>query len=138
MNKQSRLIPFIIGLVIGVIGAIYVPGYVRPYIPEWAMGKAIVVKGTVAAKQKKESSVLLTVNTAEGALLATFTRKVDEINLLVNEKDVIEFTLQKYSPLVDDPRITRVLREHEAAPARLPVDAPAPAAPAVKKQAGSK
>lgn len=136
MNKPSRLVPFLIGLVLGVIGAVFLPGYMRPYIPEWAMGRTTVVKGTVAAKQKKEAALLLTVNTAEGALLATFTRKADEIGLLVNERDVIEFTLPKYAPLIDDPKITRVLREHEAASVRPPADAPAAAA--VKKQAGQK
>ena len=124
MNKPSPLVPFIIGLVLGILGTIYLPGYVRPYIPDWARGKAVVVKGTVAAKQKKEASLLLTVNTAEGVLLATITRKADEIGLLVNEKDVIEFTLPKYAPLIEDPRITRVLREQPAAsaPAAVPVE----------------
>jgi len=124
MNKPSRIVPFILGLVLGVLGAIFLPGYVRPYVPEWVMGKATVVKGTVAAKQKKETVLLLTVNTSEGALLATFTRKVDEIALLVNEKDVIEFTLPKYAPLIDDPKITRILKDQIAASAPAPAGGP--------------
>ncbi|MDH4164775.1 MAG: hypothetical protein OEW15_19110, partial [Nitrospirota bacterium] len=54
--------------------------------------------------------LLLTVGTTDGVLLATFTRKVDEINLLVNEKDAIEFTLPKYLPFIEDPKIVRVSR----------------------------
>ncbi len=127
MNKSSRMVPFIAGLVLGVLGAIVLPDYVRPYIPEWVTGKATVVKGTVMAKQKKEHALLLTVNTAEGALLATFTKKVDEIGLLVNEKDVIEFTLPKYAPLIDDPKIIRILKEQQVAPE------PAPAAGSAEK-----
>jgi hypothetical protein len=125
MNKSSGMVPFVIGLVLGILGTIYLPGYVRPYIPGWAMGNTTVVKGTVAAKQKKENTLLLTVNTSEGALLATFTRKVDEISLLVNEKDAIEFTLAKYSPLIDDPRIIRIVKEQQAAPEPAPVAKPA-------------
>jgi hypothetical protein len=116
MNKLSSISPFVFGLVLGVVGTIFLPGYVRPYIPEWAMGKATVAKGTVLAKQKKENVLLLTVNTADGALLATFTKKIDEISLLVNEKDVIEFTLPKYAPLIDDPKIVRIVKEQLAAP----------------------
>jgi len=116
MNKSSRMVLFVAGLILGIVGTIFLPGYVRPYIPDWAMGNAAVIKGTVAAKQKKENALLLTVNTPEGALLATFKRKVDEISLLVNEKDVIEFTLPKYAPLIDDPRIIRVVKEQQAAP----------------------
>jgi hypothetical protein len=107
-------------LVLGILGTIFLPNYVRPYIPEWATGKAVVVKGTVAAKQKKENVLLLTVDTPEGLLLATFNRKVDEINLLINEKDVIEFTLPKYMPFIDDPRIIRVQKEQQAAPGPAP------------------
>ncbi len=116
-NKPSRAVPFILGLVLGILAVVFLPGYVRPYIPDWAAGKTTVVKGTVTAKQKKDTALLLTVNTPDGVLLATFTRKVDEINLLVNEKDTLEFTLAKYAPFIDDPKIVRVVKEQQAAPA---------------------
>jgi hypothetical protein len=119
-HKPSRAVPFIFGLVLGILGMVFLPNYVRPYIPEWITGKTIVVKGTVAAKQKKENVLLLTVDTPEGVLLATFKKKVDEINLLINEKDVIEFTLPKYMPFIDDPKIIRVVKEQQAAPEPAP------------------
>jgi hypothetical protein len=128
-HKSFRTTLFLFGLILGIVGTIYLPNYVRPYIPQWAMGKAIVVKGTVAAKQKKENVLLLTVDTPEGVLLASFTRKVDEINLLINEKDSIEFTLPKYMPFIDDPKIIRVVKEQ-------PV--PVPAASAKPKEQGTK
>ena len=121
MNKPSRIVPFVLGLLLGVFGTIFLPGYVRPHLPEWLTGKVTVVKGTVAAKQKKDAVLLLTVNTSDGALLATFTKKVDEISLLVNEKDVIEFTLQKYAPLIENPRITRILKEKDVTAVPMPV-----------------
>jgi len=123
-NKPSRFPLFLFGLVLGILGAIFLPGYVRPYIPQWVMGKTIVVKGTVAAKQKKEDVLLLTVDTPEGALLATFKRKVDEINLLINEKDSIEFTLPKYMPFIDEPKIIRVVKEQQAVSAPAPLEQP--------------
>jgi hypothetical protein len=81
------------------------------------------------AKQKKETVLLLTVNTPEGALLATFTKKVDEISLLVNEKDVIEFMLPMYAPLIDDPKIIRIVKEQQASPAPAPPAVPAEKGP---------
>ena len=123
-HKPFRTTLFLFGLVLGIVGTIFLPNYVRPYIPQWVMGPAVVVKGTVAAKQKKENVLLLTVDTPEGMLLATFTRKVDEINLLISEKDAIEFTLPKYMPFIDDPKIIRVAKEQQAAPAPVPAAKP--------------
>ncbi|HWR72627.1 MAG TPA: hypothetical protein VN604_05630 [Nitrospirota bacterium] len=108
------------GLVLGILGMIFLPGYVRPYLPQWVTGKTIAVNGTVTAKQKKEKALLLTVDTPEGVLLATFKKKVDEINLLVNEKDSIELTLPKYTPFIDDPKIIRVIKEQQAPPEPAP------------------
>jgi len=82
MDKPSRIVPFVLGLAPGIIGTIFLPGYVRPYLPHWAAGKEIIVTGTVAAKEKKRTFFLLTVDTHGGALPATFRKKVDEINLL--------------------------------------------------------
>lgn len=115
-HNLSRFAPFLIGLVLGILAAVFLPGVVRPYLPQWITGKTSVVKGTVAAKQKKENVLLLTVNTPEGVLLATFRKKVDEINLLINEKDSIELTIPKYMPFIDDPKIMRVVKEQQAAP----------------------
>ena len=125
MDKPSRLVPFVFGLILGILGTIFLPDYVRPYIPDWVEGKAAAVQGTVTAKLKKENALLLTVNTPEGALLATFRKRIDEIGLLVNEKDMIEFTLPKYTPFVDDPQIIRIVKEQQATPAPAPVVQPA-------------
>ena len=125
-HKPSHTVPFILGLILGILGTIFLPDYVRPYVPEWVTGKAVViVKGTVAAKQKKVDALLLTVETPDGVLLATFKKKVDEINLLINEKDAIEFTLPKYMPFIDDPKIIRVVKEQQPAPAPVPEAKPA-------------
>ena len=128
MHKQSGIVPFVFGLVLGILCTIYLPNYVRPYLPESLVGKETVVKGTVAAKEKKGDALLLTVNTPEGALLATFKKKADEVNLLINEKDDVHFILPKYMPFIDDPKIIRVVKEQQAVPA--PAEAPgAPARP---------
>lgn len=109
-NLLLRIAPFFAGLVLGVLGTVFLPAYVRPHLPEWVAGSSVVVTGTVAAKQKKDASLLLTVETPEGVLLATFRKKVDEIDLLISATDTIEFNLTRYKPFVDDPRIVRVAK----------------------------
>jgi len=100
MNKPSRIVPpFVIGLRAGGPGRVFLPGYVRPYLPEWVMGKATVGQGDRGAKQKKETALLLTVNTSKARCWPRSPRRWTRFALLVNEKDVIEFTLQKYAPL---------------------------------------
>ncbi len=127
MHRQSRMFPFVFGIALGVLCTIFLPKYVRPYLPESLVGEEPVVKGTVMAKEKKGNALLLTMDTSQGALLAAFTKKGDEVNLLVNEKDVVEFTMKKYNPFIDDPKITRVLKARQASSPELEN---APAAPA--------
>lgn len=109
MHKRT-VIPLVIGILLGVLATLFLPNYVRPYLPGSLAGKETVVTGTVLAKQKEKQALLVTVNTSQGALLSTFTRKADEVDLLVNEKDQIEFTLEKYTPFIEDPKIMRVVK----------------------------
>src|SRR5208337_1923740 len=130
-NKQSRTVPFLFGSILGILCTIYLPSYVQPYLPESMMANEFVVKGTVTAKEKKGDALLLTVSTPEGVLLATFKKKADEVSLLINEKDEVQFTLPKYLPFIDDPKIIRVAKEQQAVPAPVVATA-APAPPAEK------
>jgi len=132
MQKQSRMAPFIFGLALGVLCTIFLPKYVRPYLPDAVMGKEAVVKGTVMAKEKKGNTLLLTVNTSRGALLATFAKKADEVNLLINEKDDVEFTMEKYKPFIDDPNITRVIKAEQLSSPEPEKASGTPAKPAGK------
>ncbi len=121
----TLIVTLLIGIVAGVFGTLYLPGYVQPYLPAWMGGNTVTVKGTVVAKQKKENSLLLTVETPDGVLLATFTDKIDEINLLIDVKDTIVFTLPKYQPFIEDPRIVQVTRGDQQVAAPAPAPAPA-------------
>jgi hypothetical protein len=125
-NKQSRMVPFVFGIILGILCMFYLPKYVRPYLPESMAKKEIVLKGTVLAKENKGDVILLTVSTLEGALLATFKQKTGEIGRLINEKDEIQLTLPNYMPFIDDPKIIRVVKTQQAVPAAVET----PAAPA--------
>jgi hypothetical protein len=99
-------------------------------------GNETVLKGTVIVKEKKGDALLLTVSTPQGALLATFKQKTGEIDLLIKEKDEVQFTLPNYTPFIDDPKIIRVVKEQQASTA--PAEAPAAPVEPVKSTQGKK
>ena len=141
MNKKpSRMPSFVFGLMLGILCMIYLPKYVQPYLPESMAGNETVIKGTVIVKEKKGDALLLTVSTPQGALLATFKQKTGEIDLLIKEKDEVQFTLPNYTPFIDDPKIIRVVKEQQADIASVEtLTAPAaPAGSAVKSTQGKR
>ncbi len=54
-------------------------------------------------KRMEEGRLLLTVNARQGAVLATFTERVSEIDLLVDVGDTISLGITAYEPFIDDP-----------------------------------
>jgi hypothetical protein len=99
---------FLIGVALGVGVVVIGPRAVSPYLPEALRGKVEVVEGEVTRKQRDPDRLLMTVVTPRGAILATFTKKVAEINLLVSEGDVLTLALHRVEPFVDDPVIRAV------------------------------
>ena len=59
-------------------------------------------------KQHDPDRLLLTISSSEGAVLATFKKKVAEISLLIEEGDTVTLKVQSYQPFVDDPTVMRV------------------------------
>jgi hypothetical protein len=105
------------GIVAGVLGTLFLPGLVRPYLPAALRGHATRVEGLVVEKGHEGSHLLLTVDTREGAMLATFEKRVAEIDLLVARGDSISLGVQTYRPFVEQPELLGV-RKFPAAAAR--------------------
>lgn len=95
----------------GVAGTLLGPRFASPYLPEVIRGKTELVEGVVVRKQQEPDRLLLTVVSERGAILATFRKKVAEINLLVEEGDTLTLALSGYRPFVDDPRVERVRKQ---------------------------
>lgn len=110
MKAWLLLLILVIGVALGVSGTYLAPDYILPYLPEVLKGKFVSVEGKVIEKELKQASLLLTINTNQGALLATFKKKVEKIGLLVNKGDTIEFAIRKYEPFVENPVIKRVIK----------------------------
>lgn len=105
------VIGFVVGLTIGVASMILVPRFADPYLPQ-ALKPALSVEGKVVAKQREADRLLLTVRTQEGSTLVTFTKKVPEIDLLVEKTDTVVLSMKQYRPFVENPEILRVAKEN--------------------------
>jgi hypothetical protein len=115
--KRSTLafITLLVGIAIGVSGVLLAPRHLEPYLPSIIKSKGKDIEGRVTAKEKEHDKLLVTVLTEQGAVLVTFTKKVPEISLLVNEGDRVTLSLPGYKPFVRDPSIVRVRKGEKAA-----------------------
>ncbi len=117
---KGKLLTFVLGLVLGVAGAIFAPRLVGPMLPAGLMSGAEAVEGTVVRRLRDGERLLLTIDTPQGAALATFTEKVAEIDLLVEAGDAVTLGLGAYEPFVDNPQIRAVRKVDPAGAAPAP------------------
>lgn len=136
-GSRGLIVAFAIGLVIGVIGTAVAQPFLGRRLPEAVRGKYEVLQGPVTAKQPQGERLLLTVSTPAGAILATFKRRVEEINLLVEEGDTVALDVPGYEPFMENPEITRVAKPEVAAERRqMPEREAEPTATAVPAEPG--
>lgn len=133
--KSRAGIWLLVGLVVGALGAIFLPDLAAPYLPDALRAERVEVDGIVEAKDVSSDRLLLTVSGPEGATLITYTGEIAEIGLLVEEGDSVRIGLDAYSPFATDAPILRVRKPRaEGAPdtvdAGPPDEVPAPAPPA--------
>ena len=108
MKAWVIVLILLIGVALGVSGTILAPKLAGPYLPESFQAKTEVVEGEVDRKSREQDRLLLTLQTSQGTVLATFKQKVAEIDLLVQKGDTVTLALRRYEPFVEDPAIERV------------------------------
>ena len=116
MKAWMIVLILLIGVALGVTGTILAPKLAGPYLPESFRAKSQVVEGEVERKLREQDRLLLTVQTSQGTVLATFKQKVAEIDLLVQKGDTLTLALRRYEPFVEDPAIERVRKQEAAKP----------------------
>lgn len=126
---KARLLMLLLGIVLGITGTIFLPRLLGPLLPEGLRSGTQPVEGTVVRRQRDQERLLLTINTPQGAALATFTEKVAEIDLLVEEGDAVTLGLGAYVPFVDNPPIRAVRKGEGVGVSAEPAPEPADAAP---------
>jgi hypothetical protein len=118
MKLWVFLIIFLLGLGLGLSLPSFAPTYLDSYFPKIMKPSTQEVKGTVVRKQTNPNRLLLTISSKEGALLATFQKKITEISLLVDEGDTVTLAVKDYAPFVTDPPILRVNKPEAGSPTR--------------------
>jgi small basic protein len=109
----------LVGVVLGVVGTLKIPSWAEPYFHARFSQPTHTVEGQVTKKQREADRVLLRVQVNHALLLATFTKKVPEIDLLVQEGDTVTLGLPHDRPFVEDPVIEAV-HHPTATPASTP------------------
>jgi len=110
MKVWVGVVIFVLGVGAGLSGVRFIPASVSPYLPAVLRAQNEIVKGIVVRKHQEPERLLLTVSTPRGALLATFTQQIPEIDLLVEEGDEVTLGLAQYAPFVHDPAIKSVMK----------------------------
>jgi hypothetical protein len=105
------VVTLLIGAGLGVAGTVYLPPMVDPYLPKELRIRARVVEGLVLNKQREPNRLLVKIQTETGVILATYKKRVAEVDLLVEPGDTIALELRRDEPVVDDPPIERVKRK---------------------------
>jgi len=114
MKPRHVTLLFFVGLVLGAVLVLIGPRVAGPYLPEALKGKVEAVEGEVIRKQREPDRLLITVVTPRGALLATFKKKIPEVDLLVAEGDALTLGLHRFEPFVEDPAIQSVRKKTPA------------------------
>jgi len=111
--KRGGLAGLVIGMAMGALGAVFLPGLAGPYLPDALRGEQVQVAGVVEAKATEGDRLLLTVGSEAGATLVTFRDDIAEIDLLVSVGDSVLLSVGEYAPFIDDARISRVMKPRD-------------------------
>lgn len=113
-EKKSRgLVWLLAGIVIGVLGAVFLPDLASPYLPDSLRAERVQVEGVVEAKSTEGERLLLTVGSEAGATLVTFRDDIARIDLLVSVGDSVRLAVDEYTPFIDDADIRRVMKPRD-------------------------
>lgn len=107
-KRKSRFFPgLLFGLFLGWLSASLAPKSWQAYIPD-ALRPGGQVDGVVLEKSTETDRLLLKLTTEQGMILATFSERQEEIDLLVEDGDTVTIRVQRYEPFLEDPPIERV------------------------------
>lgn len=114
-GRRSSGLLFLIGVLVGVAGALVLPRVIGWFLPG-GLGPGRIVEGEVVEKVIEEDRLLLKVQAAEESFLATFVRRQKDVSLLVDRGDLVALEVGDTDPFPVDPDIERV-RKPAAQPA---------------------
>lgn len=119
-----RWLWLLIGLATGVAGTIAAPIFLTPYLPDGLLGGGDleILSGPVLGEERSGERLLLTIETEPGALIASFTQRMDEIALLVDPGDIVTIGVEDYEPFVENPDFKGVKKMSRSGAVAAPVE----------------
>ncbi len=102
------------GIVVGVLGTVFLPRFADPYMPDGLRGAQQEVVGLVEAKSAEADRLLLTIGSEAGAMLVAYSKNVAEIDLLIDVGDSVVLVVAEYAPFMNDAKIRRVMKRRNA------------------------
>ena len=118
-------VTLLIGIALGFGAATRGPAFVAPYLPKAVNGASARIVGQVVRKQRDGNRLLVKVDTAQGPMLAIFTQKVADLDVLLDPGDTVTLvTSGGYETFVNDPTLESVKSTARAEPAPAPATAP--------------
>lgn len=109
-KKSGWWIWLLTGIAVGVLGTIFLPDLLAPYLPSALRPADTEVAGVVQSKSAETDRLLLTVGSEAGATLVTFTEDVARFDQFIGVGDSVRLAVREYSPFIDDPEIRRVMK----------------------------
>ena len=109
-KRRSRFfLGFTLGLLAGAVGVVVAPSWWKSLVPD-SLFPGGSMESVVLGKSQEDGRLLLKLETEGGVLLATYTERVEEIDLLVEEGDRVTLRVAQYQPFLTDPRLDRVVK----------------------------
>jgi hypothetical protein len=99
---------FVVGAVVGAGVANKGSGLIAAYLPKAVSAPGERIEGQVVRKQRDGNRLLVKVSTPQGPMLATFTEKVADLDVLLDSGDTVTLLTHGYATFVEDPVLERV------------------------------
>jgi len=116
-GRGGRRLPWLaLGFVLGIAATILAPRFLGPYLPGVFGGEREILTGPVLAERHDGDRLLLTIQTGPGDLIASFSERVAEIDLLIARGDTVTIAVDDYDPFVENPDIEGVRKVTPVAP----------------------
>jgi hypothetical protein len=115
-KRRSRFFPgLLLGFIAGAVAVAVAPSWWQSLVPD-VLFPGGSMEGLVLGKSREEDRLLLKLETEGGVLLATFTERVEEIDLLVENGGRVTLHVPQYQPFLTDPRLERVVKPEVSSP----------------------
>jgi hypothetical protein len=111
----------LVGAIVGVGAATKGPAVFAPYLPTSVNKARERIEGDVVRKQRDGNRLLVKVMTAQGPMLAVFTEKVADLDVLLDPGDMVTLlTTSGYATFIEDPILERLKAQRPAATPQNP------------------